>query len=105
MELIGFNPLNRRYTYVEEDPHTGETVIRELFDESHALATKERAKEMRDAGTGKGESMRLACSVSPYIRTQIAEKYGISLRELEGNLPLLLGYIKRDYPHLMVHGN
>ena len=101
-ELIGFNPLNRRYTFVEEDALTGETVIREAFDKSHALAVKDRAKEMKDAGSGKGQNMRLACSVPPFVQVELTNQYG---PEILQDFDALLFVIKRDYPHLMVHGN
>ena len=101
-DLIGFNPLNRRYTYAEEDALTGDTIIREAFDKSHAMEVKERAKDMRDAGSGKGENMRLACSIPPYVQVELTNLYG---PEILKDFPRLLGVIKRDYPDLMVHGN
>lgn len=100
-ELVEFNPLNRRYTTVEEDKMTGETVIRESFDKSHALATKDRAKEMKDAGSGIGQNMRLACSVPPFVQVELTNQYG---PEILQDFDALLFVINRDYPHLMVHG-
>ena len=102
MELVDFNPLNLRYTFSEIDPHTGETVIREAFDKRHAMAVKDRAKDMKDAGTGKGENMRLACSVPPYVQVELTNQYG---PEILKDFDAMLFVIKRDYPHLMVHGN
>lgn len=100
-ELIGFNPLNRRYTFAETDVHTGDTVITEAFDKSHALAVKDRAKVIKDAGSGKGQNMRLACSVPPYVQVELVEAYG---PEILQDFDALLFAVKRDYPHLMVHG-
>ena len=101
-ELVGFNPLNRRYTTVEKDALTGDDVIVEHFDKSHALAVKDRAKEMREAGSGKGQNMRLACSVPPFVQVELTNQYG---PEILQDFDALLFVIKRDYPHLMVHGN
>lgn len=101
MELIDFNPINRRFTYAGIDAQTGETIISEAFDKSHALAVKDRAKDMKDANTGKGENMRLACSVPPYVQVELTNQYG---PEILKDFDALLFAIKRDYPHLMVHG-
>lgn len=101
-ELIGFNPLNRRYTTVEKDALTGEDVIVESFDKSHALAVKDRAKDMRDAGSGIGKDMRLACSIPPFVQVELTNQYGMEILQ---DFDALLFVIKRDYPHLMVHGN
>ena len=101
-ELVGFNPLNRRYTTVEKDALTGDDVIVEHFDKSHALAVKDRAKEMREAGSGVGQNMCLACSVPPFVQVELTNQYG---PEILQDFDALLFVIKRDYPHLMVHGN
>ncbi|WP_230280264.1 hypothetical protein [Croceicoccus sp. Ery15] len=101
MELIDFNPLNRRYTYAGTDAQTGETVISEAFDKSHALAVKDRAKDMKDARSGVGQDMRLACSIPPFVQVELTNQYG---PEILKDFDALLFVINRDYPHLMVHG-
>lgn len=102
MELVGFNPLNRRSTYVETCPHTGETIIRELFDKSHALEVKDRAQLLKAEGLARGENMRLAFSLPPYLQVEILEKFGVDWRERD-HWPALFNIVRTEYPHLIVN--
>lgn len=101
MELIGFNPLNRRYTFAEEDVHTGETVIVEKFDKSHALEVKDRSQLLAGEKLGRGENIRLGCSIPPYVQVEILEKFGVDCRKVP--LMELFALIRREYPHLVVN--
>ncbi len=101
MELIGFNPLNRRWTFAEEDPHNGDTVIVEKYDKAHALAVKDRSQLLATDKLGRGENIRLGCSIPPYVQVEMLAKFGIDCRKLP--LTDLFEFIKREYPHLVVN--
>ena len=55
-----------------------------------------------DAGSGIGKDMRLACSLPPFVQVELTNQYGMEILQ---DFDALLFVIKRDYPHLMVHGN
>jgi hypothetical protein len=101
MDLIGFNPLNRRWTYAEDDPHTGDTVIVEKFDKSHALAVRDRSQLLAADKLGRGENIRLGCSIPPYVQVEISEKLGKPVNRIP--LDELWAIIRRDYPYLVVN--
>ena len=101
MELIGFNPLNRRWTYATEDAHTGDTVIVEKYDKSHALEVRDRSQLLASEKLGRGENIRLGCSIPPYVQVEIAEKLGKAVSRIP--LVELWAIIRRDYPHLVVN--
>ena len=101
MELIGFNPVNRRSTFAGTDPHTGETIIAEHYDKTHALAVKDRSQLLAGEKQGRGENMRLGCSIPPYVQVEILNKFGIDCRKMP--LVELFELIKREYPHLVVN--
>lgn len=100
MELIEYNPLFRRATYAGEDPHTGDTIIREVFDKSHALEGRDRAQLRKSENIGRGENMRLAFSLTPFIAEEIRQKYGIDAKNPD-HWPALFARVQSDYPHIV----
>lgn len=101
MELIGFNPLNRRWTFAEEDMLTGDTVIVEKYDKSHALEVRDRSQLLAAEKLGRGENIRLGCSIPPYVQVEISEKLGKQISHIP--LSELWAIVRRDYPHLVVN--
>lgn len=102
MELIDYNPLFGRWTYAGEDPHTGDTVIAEHFDKRHALATVDRTKLMEADKLGRGENMRLAFSLPPYLAEEMRQNKGIDARNRD-HWPAVFAYVQSEYPHLIVN--
>lgn len=102
MELIEFNPRFGRATYVEDDPLTGDSIIREVFQESHAKAVVDRCRLMNNHGLGRGDDMRLHCSVPPVVQEELRQIHGIDCRNSE-HWPALFQKIRTDYPYLIVN--
>lgn len=102
MDLIDYNPMFGRWTFAGDDPQTGETVIVEKFDKAHALATVDRTRLMEREGGGKGEDMRLHCSIPPFVQVEMLQKYGVDCRNRE-HLPAVFKLIRTEYPHLIVN--
>lgn len=100
MELIDYNPMFGRWTFAGDDPLTGETVIVEKFDKAHALAGKDRAQLRKSEGIGRGDDMRLAFSLTPYIAEELRQKYGIDARNPD-HWPALFARVQSDYPHIV----
>ena len=101
-ELIGFNPLNKRSTYVEyPDPSNPDVfIIRECFDKSHATEARDRVQDMKADGLGKGEGMRVHASVPPYVQVEIANKYGQHALQ---DRQFVAQVVARDYPLLILN--
>lgn len=101
MELVGFNPMNRRYTFADIDPHNGDTVIVEKFDKSHAIEVRDRSQLLAGDKLGRGENIRLGCSIPPYVQVEMLQKFGVDCRRVP--LEELFALVRREYPHLVVN--
>lgn len=99
MELIDYNPMIGRWTFAGDDPHTGDTIIEEKFDKAHALQTVDRTRLMQRDGLGKGEGIRLHCSIPPYVQVEMVNNYGVDLKDLDAVFKI----VRTDYPHLIVN--
>lgn len=100
MELIDVSHRFGCWTFAGDDPHTGETVIVEKFDKAHALAGRDRAQLRKAENIGRGENLRLAFTLTPYIREQIRQETGIDARNPD-QWPALFAKIRSDYPHII----
>lgn len=101
MDLLEYSPRFGRATYVEDDPHTGDSIIREVFEHRHAQAVVDRCRLMNNHGLGRGEDMRLHCSVPPVVVEELRQR-GIDCRDSE-HWPAVFEAIRTDYPHLIVN--
>lgn len=101
MELVEFNRRFGRATYVEDDTKTGNTIIREVFEEKHARDVVDRCRLMNNHGLGRGEDMRLHCSV-PHVVIEELRQQGIDCRNSD-HWPAMFARIRTDYPHLIVN--
>lgn len=102
MELIDYSPMFGRWTFAGDDRQTGETVIVEKFDKGHALKTVDRTKLMASEGLGRGENLRLHCSIPPFVQVEMLEKWGVDCKSRD-HLPKVFELIRTEYPHLIVN--
>lgn len=102
MELIDYNPRFGRWTFAGDDPHTGDTIIRELFDKNHALAVRDRAQLLAADKLARGEDMRLAFSLPPYVQVEMMDKWGVDCRNRD-HWDRVFDLVRTEYPHLLVN--
>lgn len=102
MELIDYNPMFGRWTFAGDDPHNGDTIIREVYDKTHALAVKDRAQLLASEKLARGEDMRLAFSLPPFVQVEMMEKWGVDPRNRD-HWEKIFDLVRTEYPHLLVN--
>lgn len=76
-ELVDYNPMFGRYTYVE-DGDQDEFTIREVFDRRLSKAVVDRNKALEGTQRTDGD-MRLTASIPPEVQLEWVEKFGVNL--------------------------
>lgn len=77
MELVDWNPQTGRKSYVEECPHTGDTLIYDRYDRSVAKAAVQSAKDLSDVHTGSMGDGALVATIPVEVQLEWLDKYGI----------------------------
>lgn len=77
MELVDFNPMTGRTTYVEVCPHTGDIITRDFYDKSYSKAAVESAKALAEVQPDRCGDMAMVATIPVEVQLEWLDKFGI----------------------------